>query len=76
MVQIRTCESVLIGKRRVNVMTVEVYSLEINNTPVLKVEAFQPEWLPFRPKINPRWLRSALNLALANYFAEDRVVKA
>lgn len=52
-----------------------LYSLAINGSPLVEVEIDTPAWLPVRPRINQRWLRSLVSKALGRYFS-SRVVKA
>lgn len=52
---------------QLSVMT-KLYSLAINNQTILEIETEAPAWLPVKPRINRRWLRSALKTALIGYF--------
>jgi hypothetical protein len=45
------------------------YSLVINGQQLVDVKIETPAWLPVRPHINQRWLRSLIAQALGRYFS-------
>lgn len=44
------------------------YALRINGDEVIKIESEVPSWLPFRQRLDRRWLRGMVAHALRNYF--------
>lgn len=50
-------------------MNTGLYALSVNGTQVFAVEMDIPLWLPVKPQLNRRWLRSAVRTALHGYFS-------
>lgn len=46
----------------------QLYLLSIDNRPVVEVTIELPAWFPVKPRIDRRWFRGAVGMALRRYF--------
>jgi hypothetical protein len=55
----------------VQVNFMKLYTLIVDDRALLEVTAQTPSWLPVRPSLSARWLRSMVAAALRRYFRQQ-----
>jgi hypothetical protein len=53
----------------------KLYSLSVNEKPVLDVHMDVPNWMPVRPRLDRPWLRGLITRALRNCFDQTRALR-